>query len=61
MLHNVSARWSETYLESSEMNHTVDILMRLKDLVEGTRLGDINVVKFGPLAADELDTIDCLL
>lgn len=43
------------------MDHAVNIRVFLEDLVETSLLGDINIVELGPLAADELDTVDGLL
>lgn len=53
-----SMRSFVAYLESSEMDHTVNVWMRLEDLVEVLLFPDIDMKEFGPLAADELDTID---
>ena len=50
-----------THLQSREMNHAVNIWVSLEDLVKGSRLSDIDIVKFGPLAADELDAPDGFL
>lgn len=42
------------------MNHTVNVRMRLKDLVETGLVGDIQLSKFGPLAGDQLDAVESL-
>lgn len=49
------------HLQCGEMNYAVNIWVSLEDLVQRSRLSDIDVVKFGPLAADELDAPDGFL
>jgi len=46
------------YLQSGEMYNTVNVWMRLEDLVKVLLFPDVNVEVFRPLAADELDAID---
>lgn len=48
---------SGTCLESSKVDDTVNVRVLLEDLVESVLVGDIGLVEFGPLAADELDAI----
>lgn len=50
----------KAYLQSSKMNHAVDIRVCLEDLVEVLLFSDVNMKKVGSLAADELNAIDCL-
>lgn len=40
------------------MNDTVDSWVLLEDLVESLLVGDICLVELGPLAANELDTVE---
>lgn len=47
-----------TYLESGEVDHAVNVRMRVKDLVEVVFFPDVDLKEFGPLAADELNAID---
>lgn len=49
------------YLQRCEMDDAVNIGMVLKQLVEGTIVGDIELVERRPLAANQLDPIDGLL
>jgi hypothetical protein len=58
MLAPLSIDASITYLESSEMDHTVDIRVRFEDLIQGASHGDVHIVEGRTLAADEFDTID---
>ena len=53
--------WFMAHLQCGEMNHAVDIWVSLEDLVKRSGLSDIDIVKFGPLAADELDAADSFL
>lgn len=46
------------YLQSSKMNHTVNIRMRRKRLVERRFVGDIELYELGSLATYQLDPID---
>jgi len=43
------------------MYHAVDIRMRLEDLVKVLLFPDVDMEELRPLAADELDAVDCLL
>lgn len=43
------------------MNHAVNIWVGLENLVKRSRLSDIDIIEFGPLAADELDAPDGFL
>lgn len=43
------------------MDDTVNIRVRLEDLIEVLLFPYVDIVEFGSLAADELDTIDGLL
>lgn len=47
----------ETYLESSKVNHAVNLGMGGKDLLESGLIGDIDLVKVGSFTAQELDAI----
>lgn len=40
------------------MDDTVNGRILLEDLVESVLVGDVCLVKLGPLAADELDTVE---
>lgn len=55
---NGSLRSFGTYLEGSEVDHAVNVWMRLEDFVEVLLFSDVDVKEFGSLSADELDTID---
>jgi len=61
MLAPLSIDASDTYLESSEVDHTVDIRVRFEDLIQGGSLGDVHIVKSRTLAANEFDTIHGLV
>jgi hypothetical protein len=45
-------------LEGGEVNDAVDLGVFGKDFVEGSLVCDVDLVKGGALAADELDAID---
>ena len=49
----------KAYLQSSKVNYTVNVRMRLEDLVEVLLLPDVNIIELRSLATDELDPIDC--
>lgn len=49
------------HLQCGEMDYAVNIWVSLEDLVQRSRLSDIDIVKFGPLAANELDAPDGFL
>lgn len=42
------------------MNHAVNVRVLLKDAVKGSLVGDVELDKLGPLAADQLDAVDNL-
>ena len=46
------------YLESSEVDYTVDVWVCGKDLVETFLIGDIHLVKVWSLSAEEFDAIE---
>jgi predicted DNA repair protein MutK len=48
------------YLESSEVNHAVNVGVSLEDGVEGLLVGDIKLDELGLLAADSLNTVQGL-
>ncbi len=48
------------YLQSSKVDHAVNIRMRLEDLVEVLLLPDVDIVELRSLARDKLNSIDCL-
>ena len=48
----------ETYLERSEMYHTVNIWMFLKDPIKRPLFGNISLEKFRSLSTDDFDAID---
>ncbi len=52
--------WFETepYLESGEVNDTVDVWMRSKDLVQALLVCDVDLVKFRSLSAEQLNAIE---
>jgi hypothetical protein len=50
-----------THLQRSEVDHIVDIRVLLEHLVQLLLIGDVQFVVLGPLAADELDTVQDLL
>lgn len=47
-----------THLEGREMDHAVDIGMRLKDLIQCRFIGNIGLVEGRSLSREELDTVD---
>ena len=47
-----------THLERGKVNDIVNVGVLLKDLVEGSLVGHVALVKRGALAADELDAVD---
>ena len=48
----------KTYLERCEVNDTVDIRMRSKDIVQPFFICDINVVELWSLAAEQLNAVE---
>lgn len=42
------------------MNHAVNVWVLLKDAVKRSLVGDVELDKLGPLAADQLDAVDDL-
>jgi hypothetical protein len=50
-----------THLQRSKVDHIVDIRVLLEHLVQLLLIGDVQFVVLGPLAADELDTVQDLL
>ena len=49
------------YLESSEMDHAVNVWMRLEDSVEVLLFPDVGLKEFRSLSTDELYSIDGFL
>ena len=50
----------KAYFQGSEVDHTVNIRMRLEHLIEVLLFPDIDIVELRSLAGDKLDPIDCL-
>lgn len=50
-----------SYLQGGEVDNTVNIGMRLKDLLKCWLVGDIDLVEDGPLAAQQLDAVQANL
>jgi hypothetical protein len=50
----------ETNLQGGKMDHTIDIRVFGEDLVESSRVCDIELGKLGSLAGDQLDAVDDL-
>lgn len=50
-----------TYLQGGEVDNTVNIGMRLKDLLKSWLIGDIDLVEDGPPAAQQLDAVQANL
>jgi hypothetical protein len=50
-----------THLQRSEVDHIVDVRVLLEHLVQLLLIGNVQFVVLGPLAADELDTVQDLL
>lgn len=48
------------YLESSEMNHAVNVWMCLKDFVEVLLFSDVGLKEIGSLSTDKLNSIEGL-
>lgn len=48
-------------LQSSKVDHGVNLRMLLENPIQALLIGDIDVVEFGLLPADELDTVEDLL
>ena len=46
------------YLKSSEMDHAVNVWMRLEYFVEVFLFSDVDLEKFRSLSANELDTVE---
>lgn len=57
----VSRNERDGYLESSKVDHAVNVGVLAEDLVQGSLVGDVDIVELGALAADELDAIDDFL
>lgn len=55
-----SNRNQATYLQSSEVNDTVDVGVGLKDLIESRLVGDIQLGELGLLARDQLNALQGL-
>ena len=49
------------YLESSEMDHAVNVWMCLKDSVEVLLFPDVGMKEMGSLSTDKLNSIEGLL
>ena len=54
-------RFFVAYLESSEMDHAVNVWMRLEYFVEIILFPDVDLKEFGSLPTDELDAIEGFL
>ena len=50
----------KAYFQGSKVDYTVNIRMRLEDLIEVLLFPDIDIVELRSLARDKLNTIDCL-
>lgn len=50
-----------THLQSSKVNHGVNLGMLLENLIQALLIGDIDVIELGFLSADKLDTVENLL
>lgn len=47
------------YFQGSKVDHTVNIRMRLEDLIKVLLFPDIDMVELRSLARDKLNSIDC--
>lgn len=48
----------ETYLQSSEVDHAVDVGVGCEDLIQTFLVGDIDLVELGSFLAQQLDAVD---
>lgn len=50
----------QTHLQGSKVDDTVNVRVRLEDLIESGLIGDVQLGKLGLLARDQLNTVESL-